>query len=65
MDAVVQREQFDLQRRSEVPASGKSNQGVITLSSVVEANKNGNGTQNSDTTQAPPAPLPSQVPQQV
>lgn len=65
LDAVVQPEQFDLQRRSEVPEVRERNQGVIPLSRILEASKNSNNTEKSETTQAPSASVPSQVPPQV
>lgn len=66
IDSGVQSEQFDLQRRSDVSApTGNSNQGMIPLSTVLEANKNTNNATGSETTLAPPAPVPSQVPEQV
>lgn len=65
VDSVAQQEPFGLQRRSDAPASSNNNQGVIPLSSVLEVNKNTNNSTGSETTPAPPAPEPSQVPQQV
>ena len=64
--APVQPEEFDLQRRSDSSFSANNGrQGMIQLSNVIEANKNVNNTQKVDTTQAPSAPVPSQVPPQV